>query len=239
MPSSPPARARSKARPNPPQIATAHGLSGHRLAGNSLASGCFLHTEDEAKFRILLTEYIATYNPQHRDEYDLLTEAVYAKWRQQRIWLAQTAQIEVAIALNEPKLQKDLPTADPAAHLANGIAHSEKLMNLYLRYDAQLHRQYLRCLKERRALQGKRQNERQASRQHSKPPDRQEADRDQPEPPNEPKPAAPEAGITTPNEPNLTPEQARLDYMKGEIKRFDDYQARDTGAIAGVKKFCF
>ena len=40
---------------------------------NPLPKGCFLATEDEPQFRILLGEYIATYCPQHRDEYDLLT----------------------------------------------------------------------------------------------------------------------------------------------------------------------
>jgi hypothetical protein len=201
---------------NSAQNATKHGLASTQT--NPLAKGCFLQNENEAEFRILLAEYSATYHPQHRDEYDLLTEAVYAKWRQQRIWLAQTAQIEVAIALNEPKLQKDLPTADPAAHLANGIAQSENLMRLYLRYDAQLHRQYLRCLKELRDLQAERVPE--------------------PDPPNEPKPPvsetespAPEpveravAETAPPNEPKLTPEQARLQYMQAEIRRFEEYQA--------------
>ena len=132
------------------QNAATHALS------NPLSKAHFLHTEDEHQYNLLLSEYIATYQPRHRDEYDLLNEAVYAKWRQQRIWLAETAQIEIAIARNEPNLQKELPSADAAAHLANGIAHSENLMRLYLRYGAQLHRQYLRCLRELRDLQAQR-----------------------------------------------------------------------------------
>ena len=123
---------------------------------NPLPKGCFLATEDEPQFRILLGEYIATYCPQHRDEYDLLTEAVYAKWRQQRYWLAESAQFEIAIARNESTLQKELPRADAAAHLANGIAHSEAILRLYARYHLQLHRQYLRCLQELRDLQSSR-----------------------------------------------------------------------------------
>ena len=112
---------------------------------NPLPKGCFLSTENEAQFRVMLGEYIATYNPQHRDEYDLLTEAVYCKWRQQRYWPAESAQIEVAIARNEA-----------AFHLANGIAQSQDLMRFYVRYQNQLHRQYLRCLKELRDLQAER-----------------------------------------------------------------------------------
>ena len=202
------------------QNSTIHGLS--RLHVNPLAPGCFLKIEDENQFRILLDEYVATYNPQHRDELDLLTEGVYAKWRQQRLWMAETAQIEIAIAQGETELRKALPMANANAHLANGIAKSEAVLKLYLRYDAQLHRHYRNCLKDLRDLQAQRL-----------PPD---------DAPSEPKPRAPEAEIpeqTTveapveatietpePEEPTLTPEQARLKYMQSEIQRFEDYQAR-------------
>ncbi len=75
--------------------AITHGLS------SPLAPGTLLHTEDPAAFQAVLDEYVATYQPQHRDEYDLLTEAVFAKWRQQRLWIAETHQLEIAIAENE------------------------------------------------------------------------------------------------------------------------------------------
>ena len=188
---------------------TIHGFSS--LNQNPLAPGCFLHTEDESQFLGLLNEYVVTYNPQHPDELDLLTEAVFAKWRQQRIWLAETAQIEIAIAQGESELRKSLPTADAKAHLANGIAKSEAVLKLYLRYDAQLHRHYRNCLKDLRDLQAQRL-----------PPDEptREAETATPIEPNVPKTE------TEPDEPTLTPEQARLKYMQSEIQRFDDYQAR-------------
>ncbi len=127
------------------------------IAANPLPPGCFLHSEDEYQFRILLGEYLNTYHPQHRDEYDLVTEAVYAKWRQQRYWLAESAHLELTIAKNEANLRKEVPRADSAAQLANAVAQSETLMRLYLRYDQQLTRQYQRCLKELRDLQDQRQ----------------------------------------------------------------------------------
>ena len=197
------------------QNATTHGLS--RLHVNPLAPGCFLKIEDENQFRILLDEYVATYNPQHRDELDLLTEGVYAKWRQQRLWLAETNQIEIAIAQGESELRKSLPMANANAHLANGIAKSEAVLKLYLRYDAQLHRHYRNCLKDLRDLQAQRL-----------PLD---------DSPNEPKLSVAETEIPAPSEPmtapqtpkpsedNLTPEQARFEYMKAEVERFDRQQA--------------
>ena len=194
------------------QNSTIHSLS--RLHVNPLAPGCFLKIEDENQFRILLDEYVATYNPQHRDELDLLTEGVYAKWRQQRLWMAETAQIEIAIAQGETELRKALPMANANAHLANGIAKSEAVLKLYLRYDAQLHRHYRNCLKDLRDLQAQRL-----------PPD---------DAPSEPKPPTPETetappiepNVSQPDEPTLTPEQARVKYMQSEIKRFEDYRAQ-------------
>ena len=97
---------------------TSHGFSSLNM--NPRAPGCFLHTEDESQFLGLLNEYVATYNPQHPDELDLLTEAVFAKWRQQRIWLAEAAQIEIAIAQGESELRKSLPRADAKAQIRSG-----------------------------------------------------------------------------------------------------------------------
>ncbi len=146
-----PANRRQAASPLPaaaPEPAT--------LQRNPLPAGCFLRIEDEPAFKGLLDEYVATYAPRHRDELDLLTEAVYAKFRQTRVWLAETGQLEIAIALHETELRHQLPTAGAHGHLANGFAHSEPLVQLYLRYTNQLHRHYLRCLKELRDLQASR-----------------------------------------------------------------------------------
>ena len=195
---------------------TSHGFSSLNM--NPLAPGCFLHTEDESQFLGLLNEYVVTYNPQHPDELDLLTEAVFAKWRQQRIWLAETGQIEIAIAQGESELRKSLPRADAKAHLANGIAKSEAVLKLYLRYDAQLHRHYRNCLKDLRDLQPMRLPPDDAPSE-PKPPTRET----ETAPPIEPNISQPEP---EPDEPTPTPEQARAKYMQSEIKRFEDYQAQ-------------
>ena len=131
------------------------------------------------------------------------------------------SKIEIAIAQGETELRKALPMANANAHLANGIAKSEAVLKLYLRYDAQLHRHYRNCLKDLRDLQAQRL-----------PPD---------DAPSEPEPPIAEAEIpaeTTvevtekatvqapePEQAPLTPEQARLQYMQSEIQRFEDYQA--------------
>jgi hypothetical protein len=188
--------------------ATTHGLSS--LNRNPLAPGCFLKMEDENHFKGLLEEYISTYKPQHRDELDLLSEAVYAKWLQGRGWAAQTNQLEIAIAQNERDLQRDLPLANANAHLANGFAHSADMMRLYLRYDAQCHRHYKSCLKQLQDLQ-----------------DRRRADPEPPNEPNEPQPdPAPEE---TPNEaikPAPAPIAATPNEPKTDAERFIEYRNR-------------
>jgi len=106
-----------------------------------------LHIEDETKFLGLLNQYVADYRSQRQDEIDLLTEAVYTKWKQQRLWLAETAHLAVTIAQNERDFRKTLPNANAPAHLANAIGKSGEELKLYLRYDAQLHRHYRNCLR--------------------------------------------------------------------------------------------
>ena len=197
----------------------------HQLS-NPLSPAHFLHSEDEARFTRLFAEYVATYRPQHRDEYDLLTEAVYAKWRQQRLWLAETAQIETAMARHEDELHKALPRADHAAHLAHGIAHSADLLRLYQRYDAQLHRQYLRCLKELHDLQASRQSP-------PDPPNEPLPGEDQPPPqsdrPNEPTaPTPPPTPLPSPNEakPAKTDSQLFEEYRQRILQQALDKQSR-------------
>ena len=111
-----------------------------------------------------------------------------------------------------------MPRADAKAHLANGIAKSEAVLKLYLRYDAQLHRHYRNCLKDLRDLQAQRRSPDEPNTP-PKPPTR-ETETAPPIGPNVSKPE-PE-----PDEPTLTPEQARLKYMQSEIQRFEDYQAQ-------------
>jgi len=191
------------------QNATTHGLSS--LSNSPLNPACLLHMEDKDQFLGLLNEYMVTYRPEHRDELDLLTEAVFAKWRQQRLWLAETNQLEVAIVQNEKELQRALPAATSSAHLANGIAKSEQVLKLYLRYDAQLHRHYRNCLKDLRDLQDRRALQPEP----------------EPEPPIEPKPPVTATEIPTPepqktdtrSEPKLTPEEACVLAEKAKIRR--------------------
>ena len=126
----------------------------HGLA--AISPHAFLAVEDKSAFERMLAGYVRTYLPQHADEVDLLTDAVYCKWRQQRIWNVETQLIEMTIAVEQHDLQRKLPKANAAAHVANATTRISDQSHLNRRYEAQLHRQYVRNLKLLRELQAER-----------------------------------------------------------------------------------
>ena len=97
-----------------------------------------------------------TYQPQHLDEVDLLVDAAYCKWRQKRIWNVETTLVEMTIAEQQHHLQRQMPKANVAAHVANAVRANTESDHLNRRYEAQLHRQYVRNLKLLRELQAER-----------------------------------------------------------------------------------
>ena len=123
----------------------------HGLA--SISPDSFLHAEDRQSFERMLDGYLRTHQPQHTDEVDLITDAVFCKWRQQRVWSSEANLIETVIAENELSLQKRLPKANAGAHVAHAESLAGEQLRLLRRYESQLHRQYLRNLKELRLLQ--------------------------------------------------------------------------------------
>jgi len=126
----------------------------HGLA--SISQYSFLAVEDRSAFERLLDGYIRRYFPAHADEVDLLTDAVFCKWRQQRLWSVESQVIEITVAEKQRDLQTKLPKAGVAAHVANAVHQSTEQSHLNRRYEAQLHRQYLRNLRELRDLQSAR-----------------------------------------------------------------------------------
>ncbi len=153
------------------QNALKHGLA-------AISPHAFLAVEDKPAFERLLAGYMRIYNPQHADEVDLLVDAAYCKWRQQRLWNTDTQLVEMAIAINQQDLQRQLPKANAAAHVANATALCSPHAQLNRRYEAQLHRQYLRNLALLRELQAERQD------LESTLPDLDAPDQDEPHPTN-------------------------------------------------------
>ena len=134
-----------------------------RCARNALKHGlaavsaqAFLTVEDRRAFDKTLEGALLAFAPQHADEVELLVDATYCKWRQKRLWNVETTLIEMTIAEKQHDLQRKLPKANAAAHVANAVQLNAANDQLNRRYEAQLHRQYIRNIKLLRELQADR-----------------------------------------------------------------------------------
>jgi hypothetical protein len=137
-----------------------------RCARNALKHGlaavsahAFLTVEDRRAFDKMLEGALLAFAPQHADEVELLVDATYCKWRQKRLWNVETTLIEMTIAEKQHDLQRKLPKANAAAHVANAVHLNAEAGQLNRRYEAQLHRQYVRNIKLLRELQADRLND--------------------------------------------------------------------------------
>ena len=121
--------------------AVTHGLTARDLC---------LSIEDEAKFKALQTAYIDKFRPQDRVEGDLVNEMVAAKWRQQRLWNIEAADLDFGIEKARDQVAgANIPPALLAAFAAN---EDNKPLELYARYEARLSCIYNRALRNLREL---------------------------------------------------------------------------------------
>ena len=66
--------------------AVRHGLTAQTLV---------LSNESQAKFDQMLASYIERFKPADEVEMNLVDEMVAARWRQQRVWMIQTAALDL------------------------------------------------------------------------------------------------------------------------------------------------
>ena len=118
-----------------------HGLTSKTLV---------LANESPEKFNQLLQTYIEKFQPQDGVEMNLVDEMVSARWRQQRVWMVQTAamdlqmdkQVEEFARLPYPVTE---PTRIAMAFLA--MANQEKALELLMRYETNYSRMHDRAMK--------------------------------------------------------------------------------------------
>jgi hypothetical protein len=131
----------------------------------------------------------------------------------------------MTIAEKQHDLQRKLPKANVAAHVANAVQTNSETDHLNRRYEAQLHRQYVRNIKLLRELQADRVDREPTLDQLYEDPaptgGPAVADTTGPDPANSHREGPDREGenIPEPAEPKLTPEQA-------EIRRFEEYRDR-------------
>src|SRR5205823_7462871 len=85
--------------------------------GLTACSTIVLDCESRDEFRKLIAEFQAMHQPANAAEKDLVDQMVAARWRMRRISTAETALIDVEMAVRKPETDKQFPNSDAAVHL--------------------------------------------------------------------------------------------------------------------------
>ena len=118
-----------------------HGLTSKTLV---LANEC------PDKFNQLLQSYIEKFQPQDGVEMNLVDEMVAARWRQQRVWMVQTAATDLQMDKQvEEFASSPYPVTEPTriAMAFHAMANQEKALDLLMRYETSYSRMHDRAMK--------------------------------------------------------------------------------------------
>ena len=122
------------------QNARTHGLRAKNLV---------LSNEDCTALEAMIDEYVEEYLPETPTESALVTEMAYAKWRQQRTWISETAAINKQMASDHAAMDETFVHFDESIRTASAIEASLErtgALELYNRAEARFNRQFHRAL---------------------------------------------------------------------------------------------
>ena len=117
----------------------------HGLTSNMIV----LSNESQTKFDELHLTYIETFQPDNGVEMDLVDQMVASQWRLRRIWMMQTAALDLKMDQQEPEIAKKFKQIDQATRLTvafTTLANDEKSLDLLLRYETTYTRLYQRAM---------------------------------------------------------------------------------------------
>jgi hypothetical protein len=118
-----------------------HGLTSRTLV---------LSNESQAKFDQLLQSYIEKFRPRDGVEMNLVDEMVAARWRQQRVWMIQTAALDLQMDSQEEEIENTLLKLTEPTRIAmafTAMANHEKALELLMRYETSYSRMHDRAMK--------------------------------------------------------------------------------------------
>ena len=146
---------RKQARRNGAKAAGTKSPAGiQQSSQNSLKHGLtskmiVLTNESHARFDELHQTYIETFQPVNGVEMDLIDQMVASQWRLRRIWIMQTAALDLKMDQQEPEIAKKFNQIDQATRLTvafTTLANDEKSLDLLLRYETTYTRLYQRAM---------------------------------------------------------------------------------------------
>jgi hypothetical protein len=121
------------------------GALRHGLRAKTLV----LSNEAPEVLEALIDEYTAEYQPETTTEFDLIAEMAYAKWRQHRVWLAESASINKQMAETTKAMTDSFDHFDESIRIAVAVESSlgsSRALDLYNRVETRCNRQYHRAL---------------------------------------------------------------------------------------------
>ena len=117
----------------------------HGLTSNMIV----LTNESHAKFDELHQTYLETFQPANGVEMDLIDQMVASQWRLRRIWIMQTAALDLKMDQQEAEIAKQFNQIDQATRVTvafTTLANDEKSLDLLLRYETTYTRLYQRAM---------------------------------------------------------------------------------------------
>ena len=117
----------------------------HGLTSNMIV----LSNESQAKFDELHLTYIETFQPDNGVEMDLVDQMVASQWRLRRIWIMQTAALDLKMDQQDAEIAIKFKQIDQATRLTvafTTLANDEKSLDLLLRYETTYTRLYQRAM---------------------------------------------------------------------------------------------
>ncbi len=171
-----------------------------KSAQNSLRHGLtartlILSNESQTKFDKLMEAFLQKFQPADAVELELVTEMVAARWRLRRVWLIQTAALDLQMDRMAVEIAEQFTVITQPTRLSlafTTLANQEKSLQLLLRYESTYSRAFDRALKTLERMQNNRKES-----------TRKEELRNEPNPPARGLPTEPRASATG-NEINET-----------------------------------
>jgi len=123
-----------------------------------LAKSICLTNEDQEKFKELLQDYLTRLQPADNAELRLVEQMASAAFRLERFAGAETALFDLEMDTQTPQIEKEFKKIDHASTFAlafKSLADNSKALQLYLRYETTISRQYDLALKQLLTLRAK------------------------------------------------------------------------------------
>ncbi len=108
-----------------------------------------LTNESPAKFDELHQTYVERFRPDSGVEMDLIDQMVASQWRLRRIWIMQTAALDLKMDQQEEEISRKFKQIDQATRTTcafTTMANEEKSLDLLLRYETTYTRMYQRAM---------------------------------------------------------------------------------------------